>query len=208
MLQEYEKFPKWLIDVEEGKILSKKLNKYIGTVNKDNYLQVRAAQGYKETFIHQYIWMCVNGDIPEGYQIHHIDGNRQNNSIYNLTLIEENEHLSYHFKGNKYHLGKNHSEETKNKISESKKGFKHSEETKKKMSESKKGFKHSEETKLKIRKSNSIKVIQLSKNDEIVKIWESTSECGRNGFNQGNVSECCQGKRKTHKGFKWKYYEK
>jgi hypothetical protein len=39
-------------------------------------------------------------------------------------------------------FGKNHSEETKQKISEKRLGYKHSEETKQKMSESRKGEKN------------------------------------------------------------------
>ena len=48
-------------------------------------------------------------------------------------------------------------------------------------------------------------VLQLSLSGELIREWESTQECGRNGFNQGNVVECCNGKRKTHKGFRFMY---
>jgi hypothetical protein len=49
------------------------------------------------------------------------------------------------------------------------------------------------------------KVLQLSLSGELIREWESTMECGRNGFNQGNVASCCRGELKTHKGFKWEY---
>ena len=49
------------------------------------------------------------------------------------------------------------------------------------------------------------KVYQYTLDNELVKIWQSTQECGRNGFLQSCVSSCCQGKQKTHKGFKWSY---
>ena len=48
-------------------------------------------------------------------------------------------------------------------------------------------------------------VLQLSLSGDLIREWDSASECGRNGFSQGNVSECCQGKRKTHKGFRFMY---
>ena len=51
------------------------------------------------------------------------------------------------------------------------------------------------------------RVLQLSLDGEIIKVWESTRECGRNGFNQGHVAACCRGEEKTHKGFRWKYEE-
>ena len=48
-------------------------------------------------------------------------------------------------------------------------------------------------------------VLQYTLDGQFVREWESTAECGRNGFNQGNVVACCQGKLKKHKGFIWKY---
>ena len=54
-------------------------------------------------------------------------------------------------------------------------------------------------------KTRSKKVLQFTLDGEFVREWESTNECGRNGFNQRHVVNCCNGKRKTHKGFKWCY---
>ena len=51
------------------------------------------------------------------------------------------------------------------------------------------------------------KVLQLSLSGELIREWSSVNECGRNGFSQSNVCACCNGKRKTHKGFRWKYEE-
>ena len=48
-------------------------------------------------------------------------------------------------------------------------------------------------------------VLQYTLEGEFVKEWSSTMECGRNGYNQGNVAACCRGERKTHKGFLWRY---
>lgn len=72
----------------------------------------------------------------------------------------------------------------------------------------------SEETKRKISKSlsgvynnpkKSKQVAQYTLDGELVKIWCSANECGRNGFNCGHVCACCRGEQKTYKGFKWKY---
>ena len=49
------------------------------------------------------------------------------------------------------------------------------------------------------------KVLQFTLDGEFVREWESTNECGRNGFNQGAVAACCRGKEKTHKGFCFMY---
>ena len=54
-------------------------------------------------------------------------------------------------------------------------------------------------------KARSKPVLQLSFSGDLIREWESTQECGRNGFCQDLVCQCCNGKRKTHKGFRWMY---
>lgn len=49
------------------------------------------------------------------------------------------------------------------------------------------------------------KQVGAFKNGELVMTFSSTQEAGRNGFDQRHISACCIGKRKTHKGFQWKY---
>lgn len=56
-------------------------------------------------------------------------------------------------------------------------------------------------------KTKSKTVLQFSKTGDFIREWSSTAECGRNGFSQGNVAACCCEKRKSHKGFIWKYKE-
>lgn len=49
------------------------------------------------------------------------------------------------------------------------------------------------------------KVYQFTIEGELIKIWPSSMECGRNGFNQPCVSACCNGKSKTYKNYRWSY---
>ena len=49
------------------------------------------------------------------------------------------------------------------------------------------------------------KVLQFTLDGEFVREWESTNECGRNGFDQGNVAKCCRGEKPQYKGFLWMY---
>ena len=51
------------------------------------------------------------------------------------------------------------------------------------------------------------RVLQLSLSGDLIREWESTQECGRNGFDQSAVANCCLGKQKTHKGFRFMYAE-
>lgn len=48
-------------------------------------------------------------------------------------------------------------------------------------------------------------VVQYDLEGNFIREWQSTKECGRNGYNQGAVAACCRGKLKTHKGFIWRY---
>lgn len=42
-------------------------------------------------------------------------------------------------------------------------------------------------------------------NGELKFTYPSTQEASRNGFNSGHICDCCQGKRKSHKGYEWRY---
>ena len=48
-------------------------------------------------------------------------------------------------------------------------------------------------------------VLQFTLSGEFIREWKSAHDCGRNGFNQGNIISCCNGKLKSHKGFIWRY---
>ena len=54
-------------------------------------------------------------------------------------------------------------------------------------------------------KARSKPVLQLSLSGDLIREWESAAECGRNGFTQQHVCNCCNGKLKTHKGFRFMY---
>ena len=41
----------------------------------------------------------------------------------------------------------------------------------------------------------------------VVMEFPSMMEAERNGFHSGAISECCRGKRRTHRGFAWSYKE-
>ena len=56
-----------------------------------------------------------------------------------------------------------------------------------------------------ISKALSKPVLQYTLDGEFIREWESTAECGRNGFNKSNVCKCCNGKLPHYKGYIWKY---
>ena len=48
-------------------------------------------------------------------------------------------------------------------------------------------------------------VLQFNIYGEFVCEWPSMMEAHRNGFTFSAISRCCRGKKKSHKGFLWKY---
>ena len=46
--------------------------------------------------LHVTVWKHHRGDIPKGYHIHHIDGDRSNNQIENLAILTGSLHVSMH----------------------------------------------------------------------------------------------------------------
>lgn len=122
--------------------------------------------------------------------------------------------------------GRKHTLESRIKMSEAKKGKpipwlnkgnERSQQHRDNLSKSLKGRtspnknkKYSEEHKQKLSNvsTSKVKVIQMTKDDEVIKIWDSISDAQKT-LQIRHISEVCKGKthNKTSGGFKWKYYE-
>lgn len=46
--------------------------------------------------LHRAVWTYYRGEIPEGFNVHHIDGDRTNNKLSNLELIGHADHSRMH----------------------------------------------------------------------------------------------------------------
>lgn len=53
-----------------------------------------------KVYLHRYMWEVLRGPIPDGFDVHHVDGDTQNNTIENLACVEKAEHLSHHANAN------------------------------------------------------------------------------------------------------------
>lgn len=63
-----------------------------------SYFMTMQSTRSKQTYLHRDIWEAVNGPIPPGHHIHHLDGNRANNDISNLVCLSESQHHALHSK--------------------------------------------------------------------------------------------------------------
>lgn len=50
-------------------------------------------------FLHRVIWTDAFGEIPQGFHVHHKDGNPSNNALENLECVNGKAHISSHQKG-------------------------------------------------------------------------------------------------------------
>ena len=65
--------------------------------------------------IHAQRWVWINhyGAIPKGMDIHHKDGDKNNNEIENLEMLSRSEHLKRHWKEGRFDLEKRRAQLTK-----------------------------------------------------------------------------------------------
>lgn len=89
----------------------------IAKIDRGYYRISSSKEGNYHKYLHRLIYEnFYKCETPEGFVIHHKDGNKLNNCILNLQLISEHDHISLHKKGT------NHSLESRMKMSKAKKG--------------------------------------------------------------------------------------
>lgn len=50
----------------------------------------------KTVSTHRHVWEEANGPIPEGWEVHHVDGDRFNNELSNLVAMSPEDHRAHH----------------------------------------------------------------------------------------------------------------
>ena len=67
--------------------------------------KIYANNGYTKVYIggkyileHRYVWETYySKKLPQGWQVHHLDGNKTNNDVKNLHACSKHDHLSSNF---------------------------------------------------------------------------------------------------------------
>lgn len=114
--------------------------------------------------------------------------------------------LETRLKQSKALKGKKHTEATKEILKIKHTGKKMSDEAKNKMKLAKLGHKQSKETIAKRMLNVGKIILQYDKNGNFIKEWEHARKIQNTlGYNEGHISSCCNGKRKSANGYIWKH---
>jgi hypothetical protein len=107
--KEIKDFPGYFItacgkiySTKTGKLKRKKTSKrnYKKKNDYDVVHFVKEGKRYKR-FVHRLVWQTWGGDIPEGLQIDHINGVKDDNRIENLQLLTQQENIKKYWENKK-----------------------------------------------------------------------------------------------------------
>lgn len=165
----------------------------VKSLGNDKTKKEKILKARKNTYGYERVVLCKNSKQKD-FQVHRlvahmfIKGYFEGAEVNHIDENAENNHISnLEWCTREYNVNYG----TRNKrAGESHKGKTLSEEHKRKLSESHKG-------KLIARYDLNMNLIDIKYNFEYFQM----------GFERQNIASCCNGKRKTHKGFVFKYYE-
>ena len=178
----------------------KKRIKYLRNMkNLDGYEAIRLYRDgkVKKFSVHRLVYETFVGEIPEGYEIDHINTVRDDNRLVNLRVVTSKENSNNPITRER-HL------EAISQRSQDPKWIEATREANKRLAKDPKWLEANREA---TRKAHNKPVLQLNKeNGEVIRGWDCARDVERElGINNANISECCNNKRNSAGGFKWRY---
>ena len=144
-----------------------------------------AGIGNKSFRVNRLVYLTFVGEIPDGLEVNHIDENKYNNRLDNLNLMTPKDNSNWGTRNKRVAAklrGKPKSAEHKTKLSAAHKG------------------------KYNTKCSKAVQALDKV-TGEVIYEFPSAQEAQRQGFIQSAVSACCNGNRKSHKGYIWRFKE-
>ena len=92
--------PEGPVPPEWGQRISERRGAPVGATHRtEGYVRIKTAEGpdpatWKRE--HRVIYEAANGPIPEGYVVHHTNGDRSDNRLENLEAMSRAEHIRLH----------------------------------------------------------------------------------------------------------------
>jgi len=86
--------------------LKTRSNQFLPFIHFNGSKYTKRSNGYyartnmERSYLHRDVWEVANGKIADGFDIHHIDGDKTNNDLSNLELLLKSEHTKKHRKIN------------------------------------------------------------------------------------------------------------
>lgn len=84
---------------KDGKVFNYQNNKEVVGYTKDDYylyITIRSRSiNRRDIRKHRMIYEYFNGNIPKGYVINHLDGDKQNNALSNLQMVTPKENAKH-----------------------------------------------------------------------------------------------------------------
>ena len=69
-----------------------------GRIRNDGYIQITTTEN-KGKLLHRLVYEKHYGSIPEGFCVHHVNGDKTDNSPSNLMLLSKSHHHKLHMQG-------------------------------------------------------------------------------------------------------------
>ena len=80
----------------KGEIMSMPTKYGLASINQDGYYEISSVkEGNFHKLLHRLVWEEHFCKIPDGYVVHHKDGNKLNNDINNLESMSFSEHTTH-----------------------------------------------------------------------------------------------------------------